>query len=346
MPNEAIRGHLHKTYFSLLAQTAFGTPPTTEDTTFINCVASNAISPPNHNYDVRDREGVAGNEFPECSDVYSETFDWSDTYEMDTLIAAWIMAFAMGETTNAGAGPFTNTLKFHTGNQLPLTGLVLEGHFGSRVQYNDMWSDGFSVAGSGEGDSTIQITGNWMGSGDNSTPTFTPKNQTCVPRIRMGRLKYEIGNAGGALTDISDMIESFNLAVANNSFSGHRPGGNLRAVRSEHGNRRQVTGDLTLEQGAGLGDLIGDVAAQTLKRLKITCFDDTAGTDDYIEFEIPQLTISDRQRAGDDRLTQAVTLMPKFDPARAGYDAGNQGSLVVTVSRSADLPQVLLGAMT
>lgn len=353
MANEKRRGHLHKINFGVVKQVTGIGDPTTQPTKDLNLsVGATGISPPGHDFDVRPREDVGGNEFAETTDVYKEMWDWSDTFEMDTVVAAWILAFTMGEVTLSGAGPFIADFLLTTANQLPVTGIALEGHFGKVIQYNDLFFESFNITGSGEGDQTVQIAFTVKATGDREVDpgAYTLPSLTKAARMRMGKFKFEIGDAGGALFDLSDQVLGFNFGLTNNTFEGYRPSGNLRRVRAERGNKRTFDFNIQLEQAAN--DYISEVSNRQLMQSKLTIFDDFSAAADFLEITIPQFNIASALPEGDEELRVPLTTILRHDPDGAGYDVADQGSFKAQISRTnafpvngSGTPETLLGDM-
>lgn len=343
--DERAAGHVEKFNISLLAQSAFGVPSGDASVDMSLSVGLKTGQAVTEDWNKTMRERVAGYEHARVVDKNRRDVPWNPTFELDILTALWICGFAMGVVTEvAGAPPpYEYEIKEEiTTRKLQLTGVVEEGHHEGKRQYNDLSCQSFSITGSGDSESVIDIVSTWRGSGAISKDvTHTSASVSENPRCRMGRIKFELG-AFASEVDLTDLLNSFDFGFTNNGFSGHRPGGNFDAVRAEMGNRRGMTFSFEIEQ-YGV-DVMAWVADQTLLSAILTIEDD--GGADFIKIELPQIEIMTAVPTSGDQLNFTLTAGILFDPARAGYTAANNAGALITVQRAVIAPQIPLSAMT
>lgn len=328
------RGHLVRMAHSIRKQTGFGQSLTlTEINTLLT--PNNAIVP-NIQYTTIPRM-VTGLEFPHKSDVKSRRVTFQTEYSLTKSAAVLLGAFGMGEVASSGAGPFVETMKATNDSiEIPITAMIGEQIHGSKILFQDMAIQQFSINGSGNGEANINMSADWIGSGlyaEDQSFTF-PASVTKEPFARMGRLAFSWG-AYSSESEIGNRIKSFAFTHNNNLFDGWKPGGNLQAVTFEVGNRRACTFEFEVEAD-NTDDFIDELQAMTngsqstLRSAILTMtFDD--GTD-FLRLRMPQLFVASVTPTVGDDVSFRVACAPVFDPDSTGYTSGNQGPAILELS--------------
>jgi hypothetical protein len=351
-----IRGFTNKVGLSFRKQTAFGTVPA--DLSEINkLVFPNAHLYPTRAITRNPQGGTAGLEYPARVHDVKRMTGLTGEFNLGKTIAGCVIPFAFGSNTLTGTNPSTNALKVQATNVLPVTSLIAwgvsatEGLDGSKILYRDMAVGGFSIRGSGSGESPIIISPNWVGSGNwAEDQTYTSPAVIKDAMMTMGKLTFKFGAAGtaeGSLADSSFQISDFDYTFANNMIDNHFPGGDLYALNSLCGPIRNHSLSFTAFHD-GTDDLLDYFQASlgTLLGMFITCTAQDQAND-YVKIKIPQFKIvsATNQTQGDHNAVRVETQI-LFDADSAGYTAGDLSGVTIDLKVNADHSPALLANFT
>lgn len=336
-----IRQHTNRLFFSRRDE-VFGDTPA--DLTEIDLLTY-LNSPPTvtRGADRRARTGVAGVEFPTQVDDYKVGVSLSMDAPLGINMASVVVPFAYGDVTVAAGPPATYTCRVQATNALPVTHMILEGtstrgRDGSDVLYKDLACNSFTISGSGNADGVVNITSEWMGSGQFSEDqTYDADSPTLIRDglCRMGNVFFSLGPDSAEVTRTAQLAD-FTYTFANNMIDNYFPGGDKYGTNSLAGNERVHTFEFSLYED-GTDDILdyftpegGTLLAATLKMTQ----DDNS--QNYIELKIPQLKIvAVEQTNVNDHNCYRVRTQILFDEDGTGYDATDLSGAYIVISKTA-----------
>ena len=229
-----------------------------------------------------------GDEWSHGQEVEAWDVSLKRNLDMTSLLAGLFCGFGLGAVTtsqpDAGGNPTVYDHDFtpmvaSTSVQLPAITLVEEpvANTGIKKKIHDLVVAMFEISGSGV--DRLQISADLKGSGNQANSTLSMPALTATKFLRMKDVKFELGNQGGALTDMSSRLKRFHFKYNNKTLDedGYTPGSGLYRGRHEIGDRGDDDGielDFDLLQatdGAELDRLINN----TNSAIKITAEGET-----------------------------------------------------------------------
>lgn len=220
-----------------------------------------------------------GDEWSHGQEVEAWDLSLRRNFDLTSLLAGLFCGFGLGSvTTSQPDGAGNPTVYDHdfkpmdpaTSVQLPAITLVEEpvANTGIKKKIHDLIVSDFEVSGAGV--DRLQISASLKGSGNQANSTLSMPAITAAKFLRMKDVKFELGNQGGALTDLSARLKSLRFKYDNKSLDddGYYPGSGLYRGRHEF-SEREIELDFDLLQatdGAELDRLINN----TNSAIKIT----------------------------------------------------------------------------
>ena len=225
-----------------------------------------------------------GDEWSRGQEVESWDVALKRNFDITSLLAGLFCGFGLGAVAttqpDAGGNPTVYDHDFtpqvaSTSVQLPAITLVEEpvANTGIKKKIHDLVVSSFEISGAGV--DRLQISADLKGSGNQANSTLSMPAITAAKFLRWKDVKFELGNQGGALTDLSSRLKSFRFKYDNKTLDedGYYPGSGLYRGRHEFGDR-EIELDFDLLQatdGAELDRLINS----TNSAIKITAEGET-----------------------------------------------------------------------
>ncbi|MDA2916447.1 phage tail tube protein [Nitrospinae bacterium AH_259_B05_G02_I21] len=234
--------------FSTKKQTAYGTKLADVDLTLATPFKGPDAVVRTPTIETDAEQAGRGQEFQQSQEIERWDVRLARSFDMTSLVAAWVSAFGLGQVTtsqpDAGGNPtvYDHQCRFMTNTkELPVTSIVENPISGTTLKslYRDMAIADFEM--SGEINQRLQLAANLIGSGYREASTKTIPSVTAGSFLRMSGVTFQVGPTGSEV-DVSSRIKGFTLGVNNNPMEddGYFPGSGLYRGRLEYGQRREV----------------------------------------------------------------------------------------------------------
>lgn len=187
-------------------------------------------------YSDMDRAGK-GHEFPTVRVPLSKDVRLSLGGDLDDFLAAWLLAFTMGNVTTTGTGPYVHTIKFETANFIaPVTTVYGEDASAIKTKWPDLAMAQLKLSGGEKG--PLQFSVDLIGSGNFTDVAMAALPALPTPVYLLGSDTDILLGAPAAAASIKERVRSWEVTLVTDVEQHRAPGGGLVASFAKLGIRR------------------------------------------------------------------------------------------------------------
>jgi len=178
-----------------------------------------------------------GHEFPTVRTPISKDVKLSLGGDLDDFLAAWLLAFCMGNVVTTGVGPYVHTIKFEAANFIaPVTTVYGEDASAIKTKWPDLAVAQLKLSGGEKG--PLQFSVELVGSGNFTDIAMGALPALPAPVYLLGSDTDILLGAPAGAVSIKERVRSWEVTLVTGVEQHRAPGGGLVSSFAKLGIRR------------------------------------------------------------------------------------------------------------